>query len=290
MSSALWSVAAVVRESPEVVRRFVSWYLGLGAREIFLIFENPYDLVIGEIVRQPRVHVIRGTSAFWRHINVTPEHSVMERRDRALHYVYSICQTPWLVLSEIDDLILTRDRSVGRILGAQPDPVKVVQIQVADRIFAPKEPEALYFRLPLPNGDVKRGFAPELSQIVAANGGYAGDAPGRLVVQTDIPGFVLKNGEACGRRGKPLAVREIGWEDGAVAQNFHSDSYEDWCSKLPARIDAGAYAPALVPLLEQALVAGEDELKKLWRGLYQIGARERSALMKRGLVLAADPA
>ena len=38
-----WAVAAIARENPAVIRRFVSWHLALDATEITICFDDPAD-------------------------------------------------------------------------------------------------------------------------------------------------------------------------------------------------------------------------------------------------------
>ncbi|MEO8530169.1 MAG: glycosyltransferase family 2 protein [Deltaproteobacteria bacterium] len=285
MSIINWSVAAVVRESPEAVRRFVSWYLALGVREIFLIFENPYDLVIGEIARQPRVHVLRGTANFWQHVSVDPKATARQRQDLALRYAYSICQTPWLFICEMDELLTLKDQKFGAILANQPDEVRAVFVQTAERIFGLRDDPTVYYRLPMPPAEVVKTFNGDLAGILIHTGGRATKVVGRPALRTGINGLKLRDMMPIARNGRAIAVREIGWEVGAVVLNDHAHSFEDWSEKLPGRLDGEIFISPLKHRL--AIVSNGDEngLKSIWRDLYQMTAKQRTALIKRGYLL-----
>ena len=285
MSVINWSVATVVRDSPEAVRRFVSWYLGLGAREIFLVFENPYDLVIGEIARQPRVHILRGTPAFWQHVGVQAKDNATTRQDHALRYAYSICQTPWLFLCSLDELLMLRDQRFAQLLVAQPDEVRAVLVQTAERVFGLKDETEPCFRLPMPPAEVVKSFGGDLGGILIHSGGRATRSVGRPAIRTGIPGLKLREAMPFARNGRAIAVREIGWQAGAVVMNHHADRYEDWLARLPTRLAEGVYITPLQSRLSQAMNGDDTALRQLWRDLYQVNAKQRAALAKRGYLL-----
>jgi len=140
---ASFSVVALMKEEAAIIRRFVTYYMGLGAEEIFILHDGPIDhLIAADMSPQKlaeqgvRLHVC--DDAFWqREAGSVPEH--LEHRLRAAFGVgHKWCKSDWLLVCDADEFIIDR-MPVQIFLGHIPLEIDSVIVFPAEAVWGPDE-------------------------------------------------------------------------------------------------------------------------------------------------------
>jgi hypothetical protein len=265
----------------------VSWYLNLGARQIFLFFDNPYDFAIGEMLQQPRIHVLRGTRAFWQHLGLKQPASLKTRQDHALQYAYGICGHPWLLMCDADELLYTRGKRFSTLLGDQPEGIVATAIPIAETVTTPRTPNEVFLRLPMTDDEIDLAFNSEVADALSPSEGRTGLSSMRYAVRTGLKEMSVRKQTPRLPGRKRVVTQEFGWADGAIMQHFIAESFDLWRGKLETRLSHAVFTPGIQRLLAKELATGDEAgVMALYRELYEVPMRKRTQLMKRGILVA----
>jgi hypothetical protein len=281
-----WAVATIMRERPETVRRFVDWYLKLGARQIFLFFDNPYDLSVNQIIKEPGVHVLRGTTAFWQHLGLKPQAHFPARRDHAMNYAYGICTQPWMLCVDADELLLPRKGRVSNMLARETDGIQAVTLQIVDVVVSGRKKDDVLLRLPMTRPELEECYSAEVAAALTPTVGRVGTEGQRYAVRTGNPDlrFLRNRPVVPGRRR--MVTQAVGWHEGAVVQHFMGTTFDEWRERLYDRLKRKVFAPALQALLIEAENKGDEAvLKGIYRELYEVTKPSRVKMLSRGLLV-----
>lgn len=276
-----FSVAAIVREPPDVLERFVGWHLGQGAARIDLYFDDPEDPSAPRFAGDPRIRVVRCTPGFWQAIGTSPTRRFPRRQNRAMTHAYAESEADWMLNIDADELIHIGGRSVAEMLEAAPSDVGAVSIASAEYVRVAGAPPA--FRLP-----VARGM---LAEIYGADGplfrrasGLVGHADGKSFIRRGQAGIRLRQHWAEGDAGR-IASQCLGAGEGAYLLHFLQEDFATWRAKVPWRMNSFGFPPevkAAVAAIEAAETDREEALRGLHRRLSEITAEQAAALEVRG--------
>jgi len=140
---ASFSVVALMRETPSVVRRFIAHYRGLGAERVYVLFDGPLDALIADGVDPAAldaegVTLVSCDGAFWdRELGRRPSH-VQERLRDASMVGHRWNRSDWLFSCDADEYLLDR-MPVGAFLDRIPADVDSVLVRPVEAVWGPEE-------------------------------------------------------------------------------------------------------------------------------------------------------
>lgn len=130
---ARFSTVSLMREDPEVVERFASYYLGLGAEAVVIYNDGPADHLAGLI--GPKVRIISCDDPFWEGLGGRPE-GLEDRQSAVYQHALARSDTDWILVCDADEFVFG-DRSVEQFLDWVPDTVDSVRLRTAEAVWGP---------------------------------------------------------------------------------------------------------------------------------------------------------
>lgn len=232
---------SLMRESPEVVARFVDFYREAGAGEIRVYCDGPVP-DIGPTA--PGVNLIACDDAFWAGLGGRPE-GLEERQ--AIVYVHGMaaCATDWALIVDADEFVFG-DRSIGSFLDRIPAGVDAVSVPTAEAVWGPGDDLSLpfgstHFRLAWGNDTLWSLFRRPFYGAVSGSmqRGLAGHRSGKEFLRTGRPYSSIRNHTAQ-RDGKTI-TRVAGSIDPSLARmwvgHFDAIGLARWAEKWRLRIE-----------------------------------------------------
>lgn len=305
---ASFSVAALMKEEPAVVRRFVAHYRAIGAERIYVLHDGPLDPLIAAgldpaALDAEGVTLVGCDAAFWmRERGALPGH-VQERLRAASAVAHQWCGSDWLLCCDADEYVIDR-MPVAEFLDRIPPEVDAVLIRPAEAVWGPGED------IDAPFGSTwfrRRSTAAGLRRLRLWGPlfpllwrGLVGHSQGKQFVRRGarfdaiLAHTALRDGVRVSRQATAvdpaLGVMEIA--------HFEAVCYGRWREKLMRRLAAeekGAMEArpwrrrAHIALFRCAGWFGEGARRALFRGLYCVGARRLRRMEEAGLAFR-DPA
>lgn len=127
-----FSVVAMMRETPDVVRRFVDYYRSLGATEVFVFFNGPSE-ELPPIAGATRTDL---DAAFWAERPDVVLDTIEDRMRVCWYEAKARCRTPWLLICDADEYVFS-DRRLPELLDAVPDSVDSISFPTAEAVWGP---------------------------------------------------------------------------------------------------------------------------------------------------------
>lgn len=283
---ATWSVVAVVNETPQVIRRFVSWYLAAGATKIFLFFDNPDDPSIQMVEHLDKVVAEPCTKDFWGKLDVDPSDRFTRRQNRACRHGYNSAPEGWVLNVDADELIFLREGSIADLLAVQSDETRTVLVRPAEEVVPPHDTGALWFRRPMSRYAVQAVYG-DIAGLVIRNHGMVGHSLGKSFIRTGLGRFRMRQ-HAPMFRGVQIVDKTLGAEDGIELLHFHNRGYDDWRRKLDYRLTNVGFRPRMRNALLAARDQGEPALKALFYRLYGVDKTQSTAMLDAGVLQMRD--
>jgi len=114
-----WSAVATVRTRSEYVDAFIRHYLGCGAFQVILFFDDPD---VSFLPQSPRVVGVICDEQYWNSIGKLRPNEVENRQLANLDYAISITETEWLLHVDADELVISSSE-IDEVLRRQPEDV-----------------------------------------------------------------------------------------------------------------------------------------------------------------------
>lgn len=268
-----FAVATIARESPEVMRRFISWYLAMGAAEVKVYFDNPADPMIAEVSGIDKVTAVPCTREFWAERGTTPDYVFVKRQNIAMSHAYAHTAAPWLFICDADELLYFRRGELKALLARQRKRVRSMIFRTAERVGVPGREDETWLRLPMGPKLVARVFGAELGAAMARRNGFIGHPNGKSILRTGQKGLIIRQHFAQLKGGVRIIDKIIGWKQGAVLLHLMNVSYADWRRKLAVRIHGSSIPRSVGVLLQARLDAGDEAaLEDMYRRIFTIPA------------------
>lgn len=241
-----WGTCTTVRAPLAQVLAFVAHHRALGARRIWLYFDDPEDPAADALSGVRGVRALRCDARHWARFGTgkaakrRPEkHQV--RQVANVMAMYGRTQLDWVCHLDIDEFLWPM-RPVAEVLAGAPA-TPVLRMAPWEALHDPALPDdiftARHFRRAL-KGPEYAGlretiFGPYAEMLYA---GAVSHAAGKCFFRTGIPGLRprIHTGDLNGER---LAIHDV-LPDIALL-HFHAQDPADWRARLPFRATAGAY-------------------------------------------------
>lgn len=230
-----WSVVATVDEPPALIQAFVSWYLHLGASEVFLYFDRPDDPAIPTVAAIPGVQAFCCDDQHWERLGPSRPHRHQIRQTRNANDAYRRAQATWLLHVDADEYVRV-NRRVSELLGRVSTTADYALVPVAERVHLNRLDDTIFagvFRRPFP-GKADEGrhlFGPDFDLTFR---GLTGHAIGKSFVR--VGGRM----EMSVHRPKPQGQGKLVDARLGAAELLHFDGLTrlQWVYKLLRKADA----------------------------------------------------
>ncbi|TPE52244.1 glycosyltransferase family 2 protein [Amaricoccus solimangrovi] len=141
-----------MREEPEVVARFATYYHDLGARMVLIYHDGPADHL--RDLNDARTTIIACDDAFWERLGGRPP-GLEERQAAVFASGMARCETEWVLLCDGDEFVFG-DRPVEQFLEWIPETVDSVRLRTAEAVWGPGDEVdtpfgCTWFRVPWTN-------------------------------------------------------------------------------------------------------------------------------------------
>ena len=297
---ARYSTVSLMREDPEVIARFISYYRGCGAEEIMIFHDGPIPCLAqldltGVVLREC-------DAAFWQGLGGRPEG--LEDRQ---HAVYQLglrrCRADWMLVVDADEFVFG-DQSLDRFLDWVPDRVASVRLPTAEAVWGPGD------NIDKPFGStcfrtswarvrlwklLRRLIYGKVSPFFRH--GVAGHLSGKQFLRTGRSYSLIGNHTA-EQDGKAVSV----WADslgpegqGMYVGHFDAIGYARWKQKWQRRISHDTLAnrmagtrSAQMAAVAAAFQSGEPATRRLFLRLYAVSPLQFRLLSALGYAFRRD--
>jgi hypothetical protein len=125
----------MMREDPEIVEHFVSYYLALGADSVLVYHDGPADQMARPA--DPRAEIILCDAAFWERLGGKPE-GVEDRQSAVYADGLARCGADWVLICDADEFVFG-DRPVEQFLDWLPESVDSARLRTAEAVWGPED-------------------------------------------------------------------------------------------------------------------------------------------------------
>ena len=145
----LFSVVAIVLEEPEVLHKFASYYLSIGASRIYLYYDG--DLPDELSFADDRVSVVSCNRDYWRTLGFEKPVVFLERQTAIYTHHAKQDDCDWMLVVDADEFVFGVD-DLGAGLDAAPPEVVSLRMPVAEAVYTSGDDEdaicgSTWFRL-----------------------------------------------------------------------------------------------------------------------------------------------
>lgn len=234
LQRATWATVSTVKESWEVLRRFVAHHKSIGADEIHLYFDDPHDECASRLRDIQGVHVVLCDGEHWN--GDRPEAHQARQTSNANRF-YRRAATDWVIHLDADELVHSAVEP-GRVLARRPTEEKALRLLPAESLEGGREGVHFFKRaLGKTRRDTRIGLAAYGDHYPVLVGGLLSHSAGKYFVRSRLPETRLRiHGPII---GGARASAEISRDMELL--HFHGDGEDAWIASVQRRLDFGAY-------------------------------------------------
>lgn len=155
-----FSVAVMLRETPDLIDRFVRYYDALGAAEIFLFHDGPLqagiegDALRARLAANPKVRLEEWSEEMFKDALGPEEYKDFHPKQS---YLYMLAKqrnsADWIFYCDADEFLIARG-DVGELLSRVPKNFRCISAPVAEAVWGPGDPiespfGSTHFRRPI---------------------------------------------------------------------------------------------------------------------------------------------
>jgi hypothetical protein len=134
-----FSVCCMMRESPDVVRRFCQYYRQIGAEDVLMFWDgNPRGEerhALENAARAGGSSLVFCDDDFWRGLGVDGPNLHLEAlQSRIYHFGYEQCKSDWMFFCDADEFLVS-PVSVSDVLKAIPEDVQSLRVQNFEAVW-----------------------------------------------------------------------------------------------------------------------------------------------------------
>jgi hypothetical protein len=132
---ASFSTVSLMRETPDVVRRFVEYYREAGADESLVYHDGPLPPELAAL-DVPGLVLVPCDDAFWGALAGGWPDEVEDRQSATAQAGLARCRSSWLLVCDADEFVFG-DRRIPEFLDRVPDSVDAVSVPTAEAVWGP---------------------------------------------------------------------------------------------------------------------------------------------------------
>jgi hypothetical protein len=258
MQAPTWSTVSFVKDTPENLRRFVSYHLGLGATQMRLFFDDPNDPSIEMLAAVDRVTVIPCDPAFWLDHLGNAEIALHGRRQNSATTIgYGQATEDWVLNLDGDEFLHLGGVPVGGFLAELPDAIDVVRIRPAERVFVEDARGREHYRLPIDRravADVHGPFGGNTKRRM----GFFGHLDGKSLIRSGLTDIQLRQHWPEDTNGQSLMDLDLEASSQLALLHRNAEDFATWRGKLDFRLNSNSIPGRLRGVLA-ALREADDE-------------------------------
>jgi hypothetical protein len=288
-----FSVVAMMRESPDVVRRFVDYYRALGASEVFVYFNGPP----ADLPPVPGATRTDLDAAFWEKrpgVLQTLE-TIEDRMGVCYRDCLARCRSPWLLIVDADEFVFS-DRPLPELLDMLPEEAESISFPTAEAVWGPGDDldqpfGSTHFRTKWTSEWrwrlLRRAVYGAVSDLM--RNGIIGHVAGKQMVRVGAA-FDEVRGHGSRRNGQSVTVPAVSYGKAFASTwlgHFDAISFSRWERKWRDRIDKEVIAGRLsrprqaqMQMIAQAFERGDA--RALFRQYYGLGRGQFAAISALG--------
>lgn len=249
-----WGVATTLKAPRDKILAFAAHHLDLGAARIWLHFDDPTDPLAASFTDHPRITAIRCDDGYWEKLCGTRPDTHQMRQVRNVTRVLRRAKLDWVLHVDVDEFLIPA-RQTAEILSDLPPEQLVLRVEPWEALHEPDLPDdiftARHFRRQTPKGSdgLARALYGEAGTLLES--GMLSHTVGKCFFRTGIAEMI---GRIHGARIKGIPVEGGAFHPELALLHFHASEANDWLSRLPYRLEHGAYQyrPAMQAWLRQA--------------------------------------
>jgi len=282
-----WGLVSTVKAAEDQVLAFVAHHLSLGAKRIWLYFDDPDDPVFARVAKLPGVTAIRCTSVYWALRGGSDERH-QTRQARNARDAQRRCKLEWLGHIDVDEFLYA-PRPVSEVLADIPADVPNLLMDPFEAMHDPTLPDdiftARHFRGILHKP--YRSLHPAIFGPVADMLGKGGlsHGIGKSFCRPSVRGLALRlhlvtiNKERLDTPFHP-ELRIL---------HFHAQDPVAWRRALPFRLVRGAYHhPPERPLQAFLTNASEEDIDQFYEATMTLTPEKIALLEAHGRLITTD--
>jgi len=274
-----WSTVSFVKETPEIIQRFVAYHLNAGADRMVLFFDDPTDICINMLSHLERVTAVPCDDTFWRSIGGKPGMRHGRRQNSSTLHGYKMIPDGWVMNFDADEIFYTSNDSPAHFLQQFPEGANAVRLTSVEQIYLESDPEKLTFRLPVDKHTSREIYGDAASNL-ARNSGFVGHAEGKSIIRAGQKDIQLRQHWTidAGKNKLPETIFKGGSEAALLHMNAHS--YADWRSKLKFRLDTASLPGRFREHLQKCYDANDEAaLERAYRSVQFLDGKQETGLM-----------
>lgn len=236
-----WGVASTLQAPIAQVLAFTAWYLDLGAARIWLHFDNPDDPAADLLEGHPQVQVIRCHAGYWEKVAGSRPDTHQQRQVRNISRVLRRTGLPWVGHFDVDEFLLAATPP-GDLLAALPPDQLILRAEPWEALSDPSLPDDIFtariFRQALPAD--RLALVPALygPQGTLLERGMLSHTVGKCFFRSGVAGMTAR---IHGARLNGEVVPGGPFHPDLALLHFHAQDRAAWLSRLPFRLERGAY-------------------------------------------------
>lgn len=279
---ARWGIVTTLSAPAEQVLAFVAHHLELGAKRIWLHFDDPDDPAADLLTGRKQIVVVRCDAAYWDALGGRPETHQM-RQVRNCTRVLRRAQLDWIAHIDVDEFILA-DQPIPALLGDLPADRLILRLEPWEALHDPALPDDIFtataFRRQIQSADPAELTALYGPQALLLEHGMLSHTVGKCFFRTGIPGMV---GRIHGARLNGENVFGGRFHPDLALLHFHAQNPKAWLGRLGFRLAKGAYQyrPDMQAWLQRA--SGPD-IETFYHQIQTLTPELRDSLYAKGLL------
>lgn len=289
MADATWSTVSFVKDTPENVRRFVSYHLGLGARRMQIFFDDPLDPCIAMLAGIDRVTAVACSPEFWlEHLGRAGGFMHGRRQNYATTFGYMQATEDWVLNLDGDEFLHLGGVSVSDFLSEIPAQVNVIRFRPAESVFVEGDTEREHFRLPIDRKSVTQIHG-DFGVNTKRRLGFFGHLDGKSLIRSGLTGIQLRQHWPENEETEVLLDLDFQASPAMCLLHRNAESFDVWRSKLDFRLSTNSIPGQLRSVLT-ALRADDDEegIRATYDKIFGLSGDALTQMQARNLVFTLD--
>lgn len=275
-----WSTVSLVKEAPDIIKRFVSYHLSVGASRMVLFFDDPKDPCVEMLAHLDRVTAIRCDDSFWRSIGQQPEMRHGRRQNLSTLHGYKSIPDGWVVNLDADEFLYVADRSPAALIAEFPENTPVIRLLPAEQVYLHSDPQKLAFRLTVDKHTLRRIHG-DIASLFARKSGFVGHVEGKSIIRAGQKDIRLRPHWTVDAHSQVIQGAVRGASVDAALLHMNAYSFDDWRSKLAFRLGTKSLPGKLRVHLQECFDKQDEEcLKATYDSVQYFNAAQEAEFTK----------
>lgn len=289
MAAPTWSTVSFVKDTPENVRRFVSYHLGLGARRMQIFFDDPEDPCIEMLADVAEVTATACSPEFWlKHLGSADVFTHGRRQNTATTVGYTQATEDWVLNLDADEFLHLGAVPVSTFLSEIPAEVNAIRFRPAESVLVEDPQGREHFRLPIDRKSVTQIHG-DFGVNTKRRLGFFGHLDGKTLLRSGLQGIRLRQHWPEGEDRQVLLDLDLEASPQMCILHRNAEEYEIWRGKLDFRLSTNSIPGQLRGLLT-GLRAEDDEagIRAVYDKIFSLSGDPLAKMQERNLVFALE--